>query len=481
MEIKTVQLIVLICYNIALVLLGYYFRRKAQSEGQYWVAERSIGAWINGIGIYAAIASAASYMGFITLGYVYGMPISLIIYAAASAGYALALFGFAAPLQRLGRFSLADVFGVRYGPTARLVTAILTVIFFFAYLIPQLKGGALILQQVLGFPYWSGVLIIGIVFVTYVTLGGMFAVTWTEFVQGVIMLFTMAGLILTIIIRENGIANLFQSATQADPNFAFISPKMPYLSSIGLFFSILLFMGSTPHVVQRQLTARDPHSGRMSFVVAIFFAAVFTFFAYMMIIPAGKIYFPKLKDPDFLILAVIDRYFGSLMAGLMVAAIMAAIQSTVATMLLVIGANVANDIYKGLLKKNATPEEAVRAGKWACGILGMLATFLALKPPGLIGVLVGLLTGVVGSSFFFPLWLGLWWKRANAIGGVAGILGGFIVYVVLHLGKLMPLFAATIPAALVSLVLTVLVSLATQLPTKEQIDLVESIRDKVVA
>ncbi|AEG16425.1 Na+/solute symporter [Desulfofundulus kuznetsovii DSM 6115] len=479
MEIKTIELVMLIIYNAALVWIGYYYRKKSENQGQFWVAERSIGAIVNGTGIFSAVASAASYMGFIALGYVYGMPVSLIIIAAASAGYAFAMFGFAAPLQRMGRFSLADVFGVRYGPVARLITAVLTITFFFLYLIPQLKGGALILEMVLGIPYTFGVVFIGTVFILYVAIGGMYAVTWTEFIQGIVKAFCMGGLAFIILATMGGPGNLFKEAVDAAPNFATISQKMPVISSIGLFLSIFLFMGASPHVVQRQLTARTPHIGRLSFVVAIALYAIFVFFGYMTIIPAGKIFFPALKDPDNLILYMIERYFNPAVAGIMLAGIMAAVQATVATMLLVIGANVANDLYKNFIKKDASEKETVYVGKLACVILGGLAILIALNPPGLIGVLVGLLTGVVGSTFFFPLWLGLWWERATAAGGIAGMLGGFILYVVLHLGKLMPLFAATIPAALFSLALTVAVSLITAPPPKEIAQLVAEIRDNV--
>ncbi|MHB1043445.1 MAG: sodium:solute symporter family protein [Eubacteriales bacterium] len=479
MEIKTVELGMLIVYNILLLGIGYYYRKKSDTQGQFWVAERSIGAFVNGTGIFAAVASAASYMGFIALGYVYGMPVSLVIIAAASAGYAFAMFGFAAPLQRMGRFSLADVFGVRYGPVARLIAASLTIIFFFMYLIPQLKGGALILQMVVGIPYSIGVIFIGAVFILYVSVGGMYAVTWTEFIQGIVKSFCMGGLILVILVAMNGPGNLFKAAVDAAPSFAAVSPKMPMISVVGLFLSIFLFMGASPHVVQRQLTARTPHIGRLSFVVAISLYAIFVFFGYMAIIPAGKVLFPNLKDADNLILYMIERYFSPTLAGIMLAGIMAAVQATVATMLLVIGANVANDLYKNFFNKDATEKQTVRVGKLACIVVGGLATLIALKPPGLIGVLVGLLTGVVGSTFFFPLWLGLWWKRTTTAGGIAGMVGGFVLYVVLYLGTKMPLFSATIPAALVSLALTVVVSLVTAPPPREIVSLVEDIRDNV--
>ena len=478
MNMKNIELVVLIVYTILLLYISYYYRRKSNTQGQFFVAERSIGAVVNGAGIFAAVASAATYMGFISIGYVYGMPVSLCMLPAACAGYAFSLIGYSAPLQRVGRISMADVFYLRYGRVASVICSIMTIVFFFAYLIPQLKGGALILQSVLGVPYTAGIFIIGIVLILYVTVGGMYAVTWTEFIQGIILVASMVGLGFGIFVGMNGPEALFAAAINAAPNYGVVNPKFPMISIIGLFLSIFFFMGASPHVVQRQLTAKTPHAGRMSFVVAIAAYATIVPIGYISIISAGRVLFPNLKEPDFLILKMIEHFFSPTVSGIMISAIMAAIQSTVATMLLVISANVANDLYRSF-KKDAKESDIVRLGKIACIILGILAMIVALKPPGLIGVLVGLITGAIGASFFFPLWLGLWWKRTNMYGGIAGMLGGLIIYTVLHLSNAMPIFAATIPAVIGSLILTVAVSLITSPPPKEAERLVEDIRDNV--
>ncbi len=136
---RGVELGVAILYFLTMLLIGWWFRwASTRSEASFWVAERSVGALVNGVAIFSAIGSAATFMGFVAVGYVYGLPMSLACAAGAAVGYAFALISFAGPLRRLGGFTLGDFFEMRYGGQAiRIVYSMITVVFFFVYLIPH--------------------------------------------------------------------------------------------------------------------------------------------------------------------------------------------------------------------------------------------------------------------------------------------------------------------------------------------------------
>ncbi|MCS5695047.1 sodium:solute symporter family transporter [Desulfofundulus thermocisternus] len=102
-------------------------------------------------------------------------------------------------------------------------------------------------------------------------------------------------------------------------------------------------------------------------------------------------------------------------------------------------------------------------------VAGILAIIIALRPPGLI-------TGGIGASFFFPLWLGIWWERTTRAGALAGMVGGFVAFVVFQLGGLVPLFTAALVGVAASLVVTVVVSLLTAPAIDEVRQLVKQIR-----
>jgi len=475
MQIKILELVVVIIYFLAMVGIGWHYRGK-QTEESFWVANRSVGAFVNGMAIFATIGSAATFMGFISVGYSLGVTASLATIAGGALGYAFAAVGFAAPLRKFGKFTLGDFLSTRYETRSlKLITAILTVVFFFAYLIPQLKGGGLVLQFLTGLPYWQGVVLGGLVFIIYVTMGGMLAITWTDFIQGVVAWCTMSILTIVIFAQFGGVGNMLQAATAADPGFAI--SKLPFWSVFGYVLSIALFMGASPHVVMRQFTAKTPHAGRMSVVIAMIAMDFFALIWFSALIAGGKVYFPNLADPDNLVLYVAGQYLPPLLLGLLAAGILAAVQSTTDAMLLAIGASISHDIYRGGFKPDATSEQVFKVGKIAMVLVGVAAILLTLKPPGLIGVIVGLITGGIGASFFFPLWMGIWWKRASKWGGITGVLGGFIVFLVVQFGKLAPNFMGAVIGALTSLVLIVVVSLLTSPPSDKTVEMVSSLRD----
>jgi len=466
---------VVIIYFLAMLGIGWYFRGK-QTEDAFWVANRSVGAFVNGMAIFATIGSAATFMGFISIGYTLGVTASLATIAGGALGYSFAAVGFAAPLRKFGKFTLGDFLATRYETRSlKLITAILTVIFFFAYLIPQLKGGGLVLQFLTGLPYWQGVVLGGVVFILYVTMGGMFAITWTDFVQGILAWGTLTILTVVILIQFGGVENMLQAAATADPKFAV--SKLPFWSVFGYVLSIALFMGASPHVVMRQFTAKTPHAGRLSIVIAMIAMDFFALIWFISLIAGGKVYFPNLADPDNLVIYVAGKYLPPILLGLLAAGILAAVQSTTDAMLLAIGASISHDIYRGGFKPEASSEEVFLIGKVAMVVVGVAAILLTLKPPGLIGVIVGLITGGVGASFFFPLWMGIWWKRAGKWGGIAGVLGGFIVFLVVQFGKLAPNFMGAVIGAVASLLLIVVVSLLTSPPSEKTMEMVTQLRD----
>lgn len=108
-------------------------------------------------------------------------------------------------------------------------------------------------------------------------------------------------------------------------------------------------------------------------------------------------------------------------------------------------------------------------------IIGILTMILAIFQTKTIGVIVGLLVEGTGSAFVVPLIAGIWWKRANIVGAFLSCVGGFVVFVVIHYMKVVPMFAEILIALPVSIILMILGSLLTGPPPKEKVELVESL------
>lgn len=151
----------------------------------------------------------------------------------------------------------------------------------------------------------------------------------------------------------------------------------------------------------------------------------------------------------------------------MLAGLLAAIMSSADAMLLAISAAIAHDIYKGYINKQASERFVTGLGLVVMIAASIVGILIAIDPPGLIAIMVGWVGGALLSTFGFPVVLGIWWKRANGPGALAGMLGGGITFIVLVSGEFFALVAEPIIAAPISLVLTVGVSLLTSPPTAE--------------
>jgi len=150
--------------------------------------------------------------------------------------------------------------------------------------------------------------------------------------------------------------------------------------------------------------------------------------AVFVIVPFGKSQFPDLVDADLLFLEVIRDQFSPLFRGLAVAAVMAAVMSTTDALLLACSSAIAHDIVGAALGKPPSDKTVARLNIIVVWTVGLIAMFLAYSPPALITQLYSSAIGVLSASLFVPVVAGLWWKRANRMGGVASMALGAAVY-----------------------------------------------------
>src|SRR5690606_7028787 len=139
----------------------------------------------------------------------------------------------------------------------------------------------------------------------------------------------------------------------------------------------------------------------------------------------------SLSNQDMIFVSVIEHFMNPFLAVIMFAGLLAAIMSSADAMLLAISAGVARDIYKEYINKEASEKTVTRIGFVVMIVASIIGILIAINPPQLIAIMVGWVGGFLLSSFGFPLVLGIWWKRANKQGALAGMLGGAIMFLIL--------------------------------------------------
>ena len=469
--------------------IGIAIWSRAKSTKEFYVAGGGIHPVLNGMATAADWMSAASFIsmaGIISfLGY--GGSQYLMGW---TGGYVLLALCLAPYLRKFGKFTVPDFIGERYySQNARTIALICAIFVSFTYVVGQMKGVGVAFSRFLEIPYDSGVIIgIAIVFF-YAVLGGMKGITYTQVAQYCVLIFafTVPAIYLSLQATGNPIPQIgFGSKTM---DGVYLLEKLNLLSVdlgfdrytdinrttlINVFFitgALMFGTAGLPHVIVRFFTVPKVRDARISAGWALLFISILyttapavAAFAKVNLINTvsnakyadmpdwftnwentGLLEFDD-KNGDGVIQYVADTEVNELtidndimvlanpeianlppwVIGLIVAGGLAAALSTAAGLLLVISTSISHD----LLKKNINPNISEKGELWAARIsiaVAVVAAGLAgLNPPGFVAEVVALAFGLAASSFFPAIILGIFDKKMNKEGAIAGMLTGII-------------------------------------------------------
>lgn len=449
----TVERTLVLLYLAGCIGIGIYASRRVLGSGdEYWVAGRRIGTLVNSMAIMASLASGGSIIGVMGLAYSQGIPATLALFAGAVLGFPLASMLVARQLRNFGKYTITDFLAFRYpSRVVQYLVPSVIVVAFTVYIVAQLKAAGITANALLGIPYDSALVIATLVFVIYVSFGGMIAITWTDVIQGLLMLVVVVGTAVAMMWRLGSPVELMQQATTAAPELGQVTGQ-----SVGSYLGYFVIWATAipviPHIVMRVFTAKDADGARLSLNLAMLAYSVMILTAVLAIVPVGKLQFPGLEDADQVFLLVMESEFPPLIRGIAVAAVLAAVMSTTDALLLACSSAIAHDILGTLLKKKANERvlSMIRIG--SAWLIGLLALYWAISPPELISQFYTAGVGLLSASLFVPTIAGLWWKRANRVGGVAALVTGAATYVLVYFDVIGAGIAPVIAALAVSAV-----------------------------
>ncbi len=436
-----IERVIVLAYLAACIGIGVLASRKVLvSRDEYWVAGRRIGPWVNAMAIMAALASGGSVIGVMGLAYKRGIPATLALFAGAVVGFPLASILVARPLRRFGRYTIGDFLSFRYPHRVmRIGVPLLVVASFTVYIVAQMKAAGITAEALLGIPYETALTASTLVFVLYVSVGGMLAITWTDVVQGALMVLVVLGVAALLVAQDgNPLAIISEVPAAASLGEA---GEQPLSTNLGAFVIWAAAVPVIPHIVMRVYTARDAHGARLSLNLAMVVYSAVILAAVLAIVPFGKAIVPNLQDADGVFLAVVEARLPPLLRGLAVAAVLAAVMSTTDALLLACSSAVAHDLLGALdIRPGAKAQSRINvAVVW---VVGLVAMVLAWSPPKLLTMLYSSAIGVLAAGLFVPVIAGLWWRGANLAGGVASLLTGSGVYLALQFTPGMPPLSA---------------------------------------
>lgn len=418
-------------------LLAYLARRQSSGSGflrEFFVGGRTIGPWVLGLTWIATSASGGTFIGAPSLGHAYGWSVMLWIsgyIVVATAGFGLLGRRIAELGERTGALTFPDLLRDRFRSKAiGAISGVAMLILHTSFIVAQYIAGARVLEAALGVPYAWGVASFAVVVGLYTAYGGFRAVAWTDSFQAIVML---VGVLLTAgfgLYKVGGMQAVYDGLAAQSPDL--LTPHgpdafLPLSAAISFFFVWPLSVAGQPSLITRFLACRDTASlRRASLLIGCYILLLYPAVIFVGIL--GRVLVPELAASDHAMPATIVAAVPSALAGLVLAAPLAAIMSTISSYLLVAAGAVARDLYQRNARKPVSEERAKRATHLSIALTGVVAGVFALRPPDYLQYIVVFSGTGLAATFLFPTLLAVYWTRMNRKGCIAGILAGFLSF-----------------------------------------------------
>jgi cation/acetate symporter len=533
----------------AYIYIGW--QSRVENSKDFFIAGQGIPSIANGAATAADWMSAASFISMAGLISFLGYDGSIYLMGW-TGGYVLLALLLAPYLRKFGKYTVPDFVGDRYySNIARLVAVVAAIFVSLTYVAGQMRGVGIVFSRFLQVDINTGV-IIGMVIVGFFSvLGGMKGITWTQVAQYCVLIFAylIPAIAIAWFLTGNPVPQLaFTFSDIADKlnkiqvDLGFKPYTEPFVNKSMLdvlFTTIALMVGTAglPHIIVRFYTVKSVRAARFSAGWALLFIAILyttapalSMFARYNLIDSlhnqtvaevqqldwatkwektkllafedinkdGRFQLTPNKDTneikidrDIIVLSTPEvANLPPWVIGLVAAGGLAAALSTASGLLLVISSSIAHDIYYRIIDSSASEEKRVFVGRIMVGFSLVLAGYFGVNPPGFVSEVVAFAFGLAAASFFPVIFLGIFDKRTNSEGAIAGMVTGLIftiIYIVgVKFGGMQPWFFGVSPEGigtlgmLINFAVTLVVSRLTPPPPAEIQAMVEDLRSPLI-
>ena len=464
--------IVFIGYLIILAVVAAWSRKESSTLEGYFIAGKKLPPWVVAFSTNATGESGWLLLGLTGMGYAVGAHAFWVVLGEVT-GISLAWILISRRLKRLSdetdSITVPDVLAARFGDknhVLRTISVLIILTMVMTYVAAQMVATGKAFAGFTDLNYSWGVIVGATIIIAYTLVGGFKAVAWTDLIQGILMLLGLIILPIVAINAGGGWGAITSKLYAQDPGL--LSPWGPEgkstLAMVGVisFLAIgIAFMG-VPQLMVRFMSARSEKSlvPAMSLSVVVIFlfdtGAVLTGMA-------GRALFPDLPDPEGILPLMSNAMLPEWMAGVMMVVVLAAIMSTVDSLLILASSAVVRDYTQKIRGSRLGEAALANRGKLLTLIIGIIGVGFALQQSPMIFWFVIFAWNGLGAAFGPALLCGLWYPKTNLQGAIAGMLGGFLTTVawVLFFKPMFYDLTEIIPGFLVGLLLTIGVSKAT--------------------
>ena len=504
-----IQGIVLLLYLISMIMVGFIFYRKNSTHADYILGGRNMNIWVTSMSAQASDMSGWLLMGLPGTAYLLGSGATNAAWTAIglALGTYLNWLIVAKPLRKYTQeagnsITIPDFLKNRFHSKSnvlRIFSALFILIFFTVYTSSMFAAGAKLFDYIFGMGYMPALILSVVVVTLYTFLGGFKAVCWTDLFQGLLMfvaIIVVAGFMYGDLSRTNDewsqLGNITLGVSEG-------------FGALGLVSAIAWGLGyfGQPHILTRFMAIKSPKEIKPARRIAMVWVVISLALAVLVgilanpflqqLLASGKLgdgilnAQGLLNDPEKVFMVLIQHMFPTVIAGILLSAVLAAIMSTADSQLLVASSSFSSDIYNTVFNKKASEKTLLNVSRCTIVVIAVVAGLLAIDPNSSVFEIVAHAWAGFGAAFGPIILCSLFWKRCNEHGALAGVIGGGAVALLwaylpsVIWGENIPFIFTVyeiIPGFIVSLALIFIVSLLTKKPEQEVIDEFNLVKSK---
>lgn len=467
-----------VIYLGIMIYVGLRNASKNNSSADFFLGGRKVGPWVTALSAEASDSSAWLLMGLPGLCYLGGVQESIWTAVGLIVGTYLSWLFVAKPLRKCSitfgdSITIPEFLSNRFKDKSHIlsiVSVIFIVLFFTIYTASGFVACAKLFNSVFGLNYHAGLAIGLVVILCYTITGGYTAVCTTDFLQGSLIFIAFIVSTLIVVFSIGGVGdsiNVFKNFQEL------AGTELKAFDGMGIISALAWGLGyfGMPHIIVRFMGIRSNSEVGKARRIGIIWMII-SYIGAILIGTLGTVYLKKFGitlnsvSAETVFSETMKNMYPAFIAGIFLCAILAASMSTADSQLLAASSAVSQDIFKGLIKKNAEEKEVMIISRFTVFLIALIALLLSLNPNSSIFSLVSFAWSGFGGTFGPLILLSLYWKRTTAPGAIAGLICGGITDVVWHyipasVAKIFGLYEI-LPAFIVCLVVTVLISLLTK-------------------
>lgn len=432
-------LISFIGYMLVMLAIGFYFYFKTSDLSDYVLGGRGLNPSVTALSAGASDMSGWLLLGLPGMMYSDGIVGSWIAVGLIIGAY-LNWHYVAKPLRVYTHhlndsLTIPDYLANRFednGHTLRVVTAVVILLFYTLYTSSGLVGGAKLFEATFNIAYSHALLVGSFIIVSYTFLGGYNAVSWTDFIQGILMMLALVVTPIVVVFELGGIGSAVDTIRSIDPSHLNIVSGASFISIISLLTWGLGYFGQ-PHILVRFMSIRDENEvgvaktiGMSWMIVSVIGSLSVGFFGLAYVVANGV----DLADSEKIFITLSQLVFNPWIAGFLLAAILAAIMSTVDLQLLVSSSVLTRDVYHAIMHKDASDKELVWVGRATVIIIAIIAWIISADKDSSVLKLVAYAWAGFGAAFGPLIILSLYSRNITKFGAISGMVVGALTVIV---------------------------------------------------